>query len=109
VQPGTTVTVTASVVPDVLAYDYDDFVQTTGLPESCEDVIILGACHRLLSFTDTGRLQHETPEGDMQSAKIQMGSGTNVAKYIYALYSQRMTEEAGKLLRKYPVRVHYTN
>jgi hypothetical protein len=45
----------------------------------------------------------------MQSAKIQMGSGTNVAKYIYALYSQRMTEEAGKLLRKYPVRVHYTN
>jgi hypothetical protein len=109
VQPGATVSVTASIVPEVLEHDYDDFSDTTGLPYSCMDVIVLGACHRLLSFTDAGRLQHETPEGDVQSAKIQIGSGVSVAKYIYALFTQRMTEEAGKLLRKYPVRVHYTN
>lgn len=109
VQPGVTVTVVASVMPDVLELDSDDFNYTTGLPDSCKDVIVLGACHRLLSFMDAGRLQFESPEGDIQSAKIQMGSGTNVAKYIYALYTQRLTEEAGKLLRKYPVRVHYTN
>lgn len=109
VQPGVKVTVVASTEPSVLAADADVFTTVTGLPESCADVMVLGACHRLLSFTDSGRLQFETPEGDMQSAKIQMGSGTAVAKYIYALYTQRLTEEAGKLLRKYPVRVHYTN
>lgn len=109
VYPGATVTVVATTIPETLIYDGDEFSFTTGLPDSCKDVIVLGACHRLLSFVDPGRLQFETPDSDIQSAKITVGSGTNVAKYVYALYTQRLTEESGKLLRKFPTRVHYTN
>lgn len=109
IDPGATVQVTYTCEPDVLESNSDDFSLTTGLSDSCKDVIILGAAYRLLSFVDPGRLNYVTPESDVQAGRIPSGSGTNVAKYVYALFQQRLREEADKLVKKYPVRVHYTN
>ena len=109
VDPGVTVQVTYTFDPDILESSSDDFSSVTGLPDSCKDVVVLGAVYRLLSMVEPGRLTYTTPEADMQAGRIGYGSGTNVAKYVYALYQQRLMEEAGKLNGKYPVRVHYTN
>jgi hypothetical protein len=103
-----TVKVTYSSDPAPFEYGSDDFESTTNLPLSCKDIIVLGAAYRLLSFVEAGRLTYSSPEADTQTGRIQFGSGTNVAKYIYALYQQRLQEEAFKLQSRYPVRVHYT-
>jgi hypothetical protein len=100
--------VTYVVDPETFNYSSDDYEGTTNLPLSTKDVIVLGACYRLLSFVDPGRLSYSSPEADLQSSKIQYGSGTNVAKYVYALFQQRLQEESSRLRDKYPVRVHYT-
>lgn len=100
--------VTFAVDPDVLESLSDDYEATTNLPDSTKDIIVLGASYRLLSFIDPGRLSFSSPEADAQSSRIQYGSGTNTAKYIYALYQQRLQEESSRLREKYPVRVHYT-
>lgn len=100
--------VTYVVDPEPFNYLNDDYEGTTNLPESTKDIIVLGACYRLLSFIDPGRLSFSSPEADAQSSRIQYGSGTNTAKYIYALYQQRLQEESSRLREKYPVRVHYT-
>lgn len=109
VDPGVTVQVTYVFDPEPMESGSDDFSSTTGLPESCKDVIVLGAAYRLLSFVDPGRLTYITPEADVQGGRVQFGSGTNVARYVFALFQQRLQEETARLNAKYPVRVHYTN
>jgi hypothetical protein len=109
VDPGVTVQVTYIFDPEPLESSSDDFSAVTGLPDSCKDVVVLGAAYRLLSFVDPGRLTYVTPEADVQGGRVGFGSGTNVARYVFALFQQRLQEETARLQGKYPVRVHYTN
>jgi hypothetical protein len=108
IPPGRTVQVTYIMKPNTLTGDSEDFTDVSGLPQSSEDVIILGAVARLLTFVDPGRATLTSAEADLADSKIPVGTITNSAKYIYALYQQRLQEESDKLLGKYPVRVHYT-
>lgn len=109
IDPSSTVQVTYSFDPDILEIDSDDFESVTGLPASCKDVIVLGAAYRLLSTVDMGRLNYMSAEANSQGQTVPFGSGTNSAKYIYALFTQRLKEESDKLLNKFPIRVNYTN
>jgi hypothetical protein len=108
IQPGRTVQVYYSKEPSPMINNGDDFPTVTGLPASCEDVIIYGACYRLLSFMDPGRINLTSAEADAMDSKIPAGSPTNTARYIFALYQQRLNEEALKLKDKYPIRLHYS-
>lgn len=106
--PGRTVQVVYTKEPTVLSSGSDVFTSVTGLPASCRDVIVYGAAYRMVSFIDPGRLQFTAPEADANDTTRQFGSGTNTARYLLALYQQRLQEESAKLTGKYPVRVHYT-
>lgn len=110
VQAGRTVQVTYATDPSILLNGTDDFESVTGLPTSCKDVITLGAAARLISFVDPGRLTFGSAEADHQSqvASRSYGSGTNAAKYLLALYQQRLQEEARKLFDRNPIRIHFT-
>lgn len=110
VEPGRTVQVFYTTEPSVLDTYNDDFAITTGLPESCKDVIVLGAAARLASFIDPGRLTFGSAEADQQSqiAGRAYGAGTNASKYLLALYQQRLNEETRKLQERNPIRVHWT-
>jgi hypothetical protein len=55
--PGRTVQVYYTTPPTVLNNTNDDFESVTGLPESCQDIIVLGAAYRMVSFVDPGRLK----------------------------------------------------
>lgn len=106
---GRTVQVWYTTDPNTLSGGTEDFVDVTGLPESCKDVIILGACYRLLSFLDAGRINFTSAEADLSDTRIPSSAGTSVSRYILALYQQRLAEEAGRLKGKYPTRIHYSN
>jgi len=106
--PGRTIQVIYTKEPTVLSSGSDVFNTVTGLPESARDVIIYGASYRMVSFIDPGRLSFTSPEADQNDTTRQFGSGTNTARYLLALYQQRLQEESQKLNGKYPVRVHYT-
>lgn len=106
--PGRTIQVIYTKEPTVLSSGSDVFTSVTGLPASSRDVIVYGAAYRMVSFIDPGRLTFTSPEADANDVTRQFGSGTNTARYLLALYQQRLQEEASKLNGKYPVRVHYT-
>jgi len=106
--PGRTVQVFYTKHPDTFEIDADDFEITTGLPLSCKDVIVYGSSYRLASMVESGRLTFTSPEADIQSNRLQYGVATTTARYLLALYQQRLEEEARKLNNRYPVRVHYT-
>jgi hypothetical protein len=108
IQPGRKVQVWYSALPVTMSNATDDFVDVTGLPESCRDVVILGAAYRLLSYLDTGRINLTSAEADLADAKLPSTAGASSSKYVFALYQQRLMEEAVKLQDRYPIRVHYT-
>ena len=106
IQPGRTVKVWYTMVPDTMDANTDDFVDVTGLPESCQDVVVYGACYRLLSFIDAGRINLSSAEADLNDTKIPSGAGSNASRYVFALYQQRLQEEAIKLSDQFPIRIH---
>jgi hypothetical protein len=106
--PGRTINVLYSKTPTPLSSGSDVFTTTTGLEESSRDLIVYGASYRMASFVDPGRLTFTSPEADANDTTRPFGTGTSTAKYLLALYQQRLQEESGRLNGKYPVRVHYT-
>ena len=105
--PGRTVQVVYSKTPTPLSADADVFTTTTGLEETSRDLIVYGASYRMASFLDPGRLTFTSPEADANDQTRPFGSGTSTARYLLALYQQRLQEETNRLNGKYPVRVHY--
>ncbi len=103
-----TVQVVYSFDPAPLEFDDDDFELTTGLSTSAKNVITLGARYKLLSDIDSGRGTFTSPEADAQTARVPYGAVASQSKYVYALYQQRLQDEASRLRDRYPVRVHYT-
>ena len=108
IQPGRTVQVYYSVIPNTLTNNNDDFAAVTGLPESSRDVVTLGAAYRLLSYLDTGRINLSSAEADINDSKLPSTAGASASKYVFALYQQRLGEESVKLQDRFPIRVHYT-
>jgi len=107
--PGRTVQVYYSTIPSNLTNGSDDFAAVTGLPESSRDVVTLGAAYRLLSYVDTGRINLSSAEADLADTKLPSTAGASASKYVFALYQQRLQEEANKLQDRFPIRIHYTN
>jgi hypothetical protein len=57
---------------------------------------------------DAGRINLSSAEADLNDTKIPSTAGVASSRYIFALYQQRLSEEALKLQDKYPIRIHYT-
>ena len=108
IQPGRTVQVYYTTTPNTLDNPTDDYADVTGLPASSVEVVILGACYKLLSYVDAGRINLSSAEADLNDTKIPSTAGVASSRYIFALYQQRLSEEALKLQDKYPIRIHYT-
>jgi hypothetical protein len=108
VQPGRTIQVWYTATPNTLDANTDDFSDVSGLPDSCKDVVVLGASYKLLSYLDAGRINLTSAEADLNDSKLPSSAGVAASRYIFALYQQRLNEEALKLADKYPIRIHYT-
>ena len=106
--PGRTVQVVYTKTPTPLSANADVFTTQTGLPESCKDLVILGATYRLLSNLDPARASMISPQADETDAKRPYGSSQSITKQIYALFNQRLTEEVRSQQDRYPIRIHYS-
>jgi hypothetical protein len=105
---GRNVLVWYTTPPNTLDNGDEDFTNITGLPETSKDVIILGACYRLLSFLDAGRINVTSAEADLNDSKIPSSAGGTVSRYVYALFQSRLSEEVSRLQTNYPTRIHYS-
>ena len=108
IQPGRTVQVWYTTEPNTLDANTDDYEDVTGLPASTYDVTVLGACYKLLTFLDAGRINLSSAEADLNDSKNPYNSGASASRYVFALFQQRLQEEALKLQDKFPIRIHYT-
>jgi hypothetical protein len=108
ITPGRTVKVVYSTDPTPFTTNSQDFSTQTGLPESCKDVIVLGASYRLLTYLDPARAGQVSPQADETDSKRPYGASQTATKQLYALYTQRLNEETQRQQTLYPIRVHYS-
>ena len=105
---GRTVQIAYATDPVPFTTNAEEFATKTGLPESCKDLIILGATYRLLSNLDPARASMVSPQADETDSKRPYGSSQSLTKQVYALFNQRLNEEVKSQQEKYPIRVHYS-
>ena len=105
---GRTIQIAYSTYPTPFTTNADVFTTQTGLPESCKDLVILGATYRLLSNLDPARASMVSPQADETDSKRPYGSSQSLTKQVYALFNQRLNEEIKNQQNKYPIRVHYS-
>lgn len=105
---GRTIQVIYSTDPVPFTADTETFTTQTGLPESCKDLVVLGATYRLLANLDPARASMVSPQADEIDSKRPYGSSNSATKQVYALFNQRLNEEVKSQQAKYPIRINYT-
>lgn len=106
---GRKVKVVYATAPSTLSTSSTDSFNTqTGLPESCRDIVILGASYRLIAYLDPARTGAQSPQADETDNKRTFGSATNAYRQLFALYNQRLSEETLSQQQQYPPRVHFS-
>lgn len=105
---GRTIQVIYSTDPVPFTADTETFTTQTGLPESCKDLVVLGATYRLLANLDPARASMVSPQADEIDSKRPYGSSNSATKQVYALFTQRLNEEIKSQQDKYPIRIHYS-
>jgi len=105
--PGRTVNVVYSKRPVELALPADDF-SVTGLMDSAEEVIILGASYRVAMNLDTPRITGMSAEADALDQSNPSGAGAQASRYFFAQDKDRLSQEKARLDDMFPARIRYT-
>jgi hypothetical protein len=86
-----------------------DLLSTTGLPDSCADLLTLGVVAKLVPGLDISRAQVTSVEQSDRSRVVPPSAGVNVAKYVMAEFQNRLQNEAASLRRQYRPRLVRTS
>jgi len=100
VVPGRNVRVIYIKKPTNLVNLSDDF-SVTGFPDRYIDMIVYGACWRLIPAYEAARLQQTAIEATERAELVPTGSATKASQYYYNLYQTRLQEERDRLLSLY--------
>jgi len=95
--PGRNVRVTYTKKPSTLVGSSDLFEAVSGLPERCVDLIVYGACWRLLPAYEAARLQQQAIEATERAPLVLAGAASNAAQLYLSLYTKRLNEERDRL------------
>lgn len=105
--PGRTVQVTYTHPATTLDYGSDDFADT-GLPASAKEVVVLGAAYRMASYLDVGRVPAQSAEADAMQANNPIGSGAQISRLLFQLYTQRLQVEVRRQQEQFQARIRFT-
>lgn len=103
ITPGRNIRVVYTKKPNVLVNDNDDFELVSGYPERYIDMIVYGACWRLLPAYESARLQQQQIESTERAPLVPTGAGSNASQYYLSLYTRRLQEERDRLFDLYPL------
>lgn len=107
IQPSRPVQVTyAAQLPSLNTTSID--LDTSGIPDWMQSVLMYGTCWEVVQFLDPARLQLKSVEARTQAAGVDVGAASNVAKQLYAMYQMRLDAARKRLLTTHPSPKHYT-
>lgn len=102
VVPGRAMRVTYFKEPGVMTSASDNFAAVTGYPDSAQDVVVWGACARLVPSYETARLQGQTVEGNLRATINPPQAALRTAEYYRALYEDSLERERTRFFDEQP-------
>lgn len=93
VTPGQGIRVVYAKPPSVLVAGSDDFAATTGFADRITDLVVYGACKRLLPALESARLQLQSVETTERAPLVPPASASKAASLFASLYAERLAEE----------------
>lgn len=94
--------------PGLLVADANTLTGTALLTDTCRDLIVLGALHKLLLGRASGRLIDDRAETLSNSSQRTADPVMAAVRQVYALYQQRLVAERERQRLLYPIRPHMT-
>lgn len=82
--------------------DAQNLQNITGIPTSCEDILMMGAQIRLISPREMKRNFTESQGDTRRAEEVPFGAVTGSVNQIIRMRRDRITAEAAKLMRQYP-------
>lgn len=109
VEPGRTLRVAYMAKPTVFSDSAgSDTLADHGFAESAKDLLVYGACARLLGYMDAGRLMDaDSPNASAMTNQLPIGVATQVSRQMYTLYQQRLAEEHRRLMNRWKPQSHF--
>lgn len=104
---GRTVQIVYAYTPTTLVNEADLF-SSTGLSDGAKDLVVYGAMARVVPNLDVSRLAVQYAAAEEMGQARPHGGAITVAKYIKAVYQERLRQERTALNIKYPARIHLT-
>lgn len=92
--------------PPTVVGDDQDF-SLTGLPDSAEDLVRLGAAYRLVPNIETPLLSGLSAQADFAANMRPVGGAERLGKYMLGLYQTRLQEVRRQQQMENPIRAHY--
>lgn len=86
-----------------LLADNNTYFASSGLPESCWDILILGAAWRLASVREIRRNFDEVQGDTRRANEVPPGANLGGARELGRLRQLRINEEAARLNQQYPI------
>lgn len=83
-----------------------DTLGLVGLEDSSRDMLVYGACYRLVVNLEASRLQTNSIEQSERSPLVMPGAASSISKYFLGLYSQALEREKQRLQKFFPTRTH---
>lgn len=102
VTAGQGVRVVYSKPPSVLVNGSDDFAATTGFADRITDLVVYGACKRLLPALESARLQLQSVETTERAPLVPPASASKAASLYASLYAERLAEERALMFNDVP-------
>jgi hypothetical protein len=101
VTSGQAVKVVYTKPPTQLSAGTDDFT-ATGYPERMSDLVVYGACKRLLPALESARLQQQSVEATERAPLVPPASASKAASLYASLYAERLAEERALQFEEIP-------
>ncbi|MFF9268612.1 phage adaptor protein [Streptomyces rochei] len=101
VTAGQAMKVVYSKGPQALTSGSDDFT-ATGYPERYTDLVVYGACKRLVPALESARLQLQAVETTERAPLVPPASATKVAQLYASLFAERLDEERTRQFDEIP-------
>ncbi|MGW2169149.1 phage adaptor protein [Streptomyces sp. NPDC001705] len=101
VTAGQAMKVVYSKAPTLLASGSSEF-ETTGYPERYTDLVVYGACKRLVPALESARLQLQSVETTERAPLVPPASATKVAQLYASLFAERLEEERARQFDEIP-------
>lgn len=102
--PGRPLRIVYATRPKIFTAVTDDLA-TTGLPESCKDLLVMGVVARVIPGLDISRAQNTSVEQSDRSRVVPPNAGLTASQYLIKMYMDRVENEGRALRQQFRVRL----